>query len=157
MKSIAVVTLALLTLPAVVSASHYGCTVLLCLAGNWDTIPECRGPVRRLFHDLSHGGPFPRCDMANGNDAGRHFARHGVEVLADCPTGMVATGSVQTDRGGLFRQCRSRSPVCTSQTTRQGPYYSCQYTSLIQRQFRAQPNWIDIYVDGTVHNRVWWR
>lgn len=58
------------------SASDYGCKVLLCLAnpasnGGPKGVAECVDPINRLFTDLAHGRPFPRCEEAEatGNRA----------------------------------------------------------------------------------------
>lgn len=38
-----------------------GCTVLLCLAGNWRNISQCVPPVRQALRDLMLGRGFPVC------------------------------------------------------------------------------------------------
>ena len=48
-----------------------GCTVLLCLAGNWRNISQCVPPVTQVLRDLLRGRAFPTCAMAGaGNGAG---------------------------------------------------------------------------------------
>ena len=58
------------------NASDYGCKVLLCLAnpasnGGPKGVAECQEPINRLYFDLAHGRPFPRCEEAEetGNRA----------------------------------------------------------------------------------------
>src|SRR5438445_13852636 len=46
-----------------------GCTVLLCLAGSWQSIGECIAPVEQLFAELWNGDPFPSCNMASAPSA----------------------------------------------------------------------------------------
>lgn len=43
----------------------YGCAVTLCLANpnGWRSEEECHPPIRKLFRDLAHGRPFPKCKM----------------------------------------------------------------------------------------------
>ena len=43
-----------------------GCRVLLCLAGDWQRIAECRGEVRQALRDVSRGRPWPVCTLAGG-------------------------------------------------------------------------------------------
>lgn len=85
-------------------ASDYGCKVLLCLAnpssnGGPMGVTECQPPISQLYHDLDHGKPFPRCDMADGNDASQNYARQVYAPYDPCPIGtqpaMAGTGAVQ--------------------------------------------------------------
>ncbi|WP_426401018.1 hypothetical protein ACN9M1_27480 (plasmid) [Ralstonia sp. R-29] len=69
-------TLAMLVAAGHASASDYGCKVLLCLAnpasnGGPKGVAECVDPINRLYNDLAHGRPFPRCEEAEatGNRA----------------------------------------------------------------------------------------
>jgi len=48
------------------SAQSNGCTVLLCLAGNWKNISQCVPPVRDALRDLARGRAFPTCAMSGG-------------------------------------------------------------------------------------------
>lgn len=51
-----------------------GCTVLLCLAGNWSKIQECVPPVTEALNDLAQGDAFPECEMSGpGNSAGNTY------------------------------------------------------------------------------------
>ena len=53
-----------------------GCRVLLCLAGPWQTIPECIPDVREALRRAARGKPWPTCAMAGGgsNTASVNFA-----------------------------------------------------------------------------------
>lgn len=66
-RSIAALLLLLSSLfaPAIAVAAD-GCTVLLCLAGNWSAIPACVPPVRQVLRDLARGRGFPTCAMSGG-------------------------------------------------------------------------------------------
>lgn len=59
-----------------------GCKFLLCIAGPWSSIAECRPTVYEVFHDLSRGRPFPTCDMSGpGNSANNVWTD-----AASCPS-----------------------------------------------------------------------
>lgn len=52
-----------------------GCKFLLCIAGPWNSIAECRPTVREVFRDLARGRPFPMCAMSGaGNAASNNWA-----------------------------------------------------------------------------------
>lgn len=58
-----------------------GCKFLLCIAGPWTTIAECRPTVHEVFRDLARGRPFPTCDMSgDGNNASNAWTTE-----ATCP------------------------------------------------------------------------
>lgn len=60
-----------LTASASVASAADGCKFLLCIAGPWTTIPECRPTVYEVFRDLAKGKAFPSCAMSGaGNSAG---------------------------------------------------------------------------------------
>ena len=40
-----------------------GCTLLLCMAGNWMSIGQCVPPVRQALRDLLRGRAWPTCGM----------------------------------------------------------------------------------------------
>ncbi|MGP3508422.1 hypothetical protein L0936_19475 [Paracidovorax citrulli] len=47
-----------------------GCKFLLCIAGPWTRIAECRPTVKEVLRDLAKGRPFPTCAMSGaGNSA----------------------------------------------------------------------------------------
>ena len=73
-------------------ASEYGCKVLLCLAnpksnGGPMGVTECQPPISQLYHDLAHGDPFPKCDLADGNDSSQNYASQVSNYYDPCPTG----------------------------------------------------------------------
>lgn len=146
----------LLTVAVPTYASEHGCTVLLCLAGNWKSIGECQGPVKKLFKDLAKGRAFPTCDMSDGNNDGNNYATKGSDPIEDCPVGMVATPGLKQGYGGPYKECTSEKPVCTTQQTYMGPKEVCEFQRYEQKTWRKEPNWIDVYVDGKKTNRVWW-
>jgi hypothetical protein len=50
-----------------------GCTVLLCLAGNWKNIAECRPPVEEMMREVARGRHFPGCDSSGNSQAGNTY------------------------------------------------------------------------------------
>jgi hypothetical protein len=51
-----------------------GCEFLLCIAGPWQLLAQCRPTVLEVFRDLARGRPLPACDMSgDGNGAGNHW------------------------------------------------------------------------------------
>jgi hypothetical protein len=90
-KSMKNLVAALLVIGTAVSvhASEYGCTVLLCLSnpasnGGPKVVSQCVDPISQLYDDLRHGRPFPKCDLADGND-GSSYARHVYDPYDPCP------------------------------------------------------------------------
>lgn len=57
---------ALLAVAALPIPAHAldGCKVLLCIAGPWQTIPECIPDVREALRRAARGKPWPTCAMA---------------------------------------------------------------------------------------------
>lgn len=72
-----------------------GCTVLLCLAGDWRHISQCRGPVKAALRDMAKGRPFPTCSMSSGPGGSASVGLVG----ADCPP-------QYTTQGELGNECR---------------------------------------------------
>ena len=57
-----------------------GCKVLLCLAGNWSNISQCRPDVEQAMRDTAQGRGWPTCDMGDSNVASMQWADQ-----ATCP------------------------------------------------------------------------
>ena len=70
-----------------------GCTVLLCLAGNWSAIPACVPPVREALRDLMLGRGFPTCAMVGSDNS----ASMSWSNPATCPE-MYSRYNPMTDR-----------------------------------------------------------
>lgn len=62
-----------------------GCTVVLCLAGNWKQIDQCVPPVKKALRDLARGLGLPSCDMASAGDSGSAGARNQMLIGETCP------------------------------------------------------------------------
>ena len=76
--------------PQLAHASEYGCKVLLCLAnpGGPKQYSECVPPINQLWNDLSHGDPFPTCDLSDGNSPG-NYAQQINNPYDPCPAGLA--------------------------------------------------------------------
>lgn len=164
------------------NASEYGCKVLLCLAnpasnGGPRGVSECIPPINQLFDDLKHGRAFPTCGMSDGND-GSSYAKLVNDPYDPCPDGLtpaaqgsyVAQGSLKqgpTGQQGIseatiddFRKFGPRA--CVGSPV--GPYtIGDRDDQTIINLFRKvvwqqpqNPNAIDVYIDGKLHQRVRW-
>lgn len=63
-----------------------GCKVLLCLAGNWKNISECRPDVEEALHQVERGKGLPSCDMAGAGNMARVVSSY----YDPCPDGTTA-------------------------------------------------------------------
>jgi hypothetical protein len=50
-----------------------GCKVLLCLAGNWKNISQCRPEVEQAMHDVARGKGWPECDSGGNSSTANTF------------------------------------------------------------------------------------
>lgn len=51
-----------------------GCKVLLCMAGNWSNISECRPDVERALRDAARGRGWPTCGMGGTSSTQMQWA-----------------------------------------------------------------------------------
>jgi hypothetical protein len=125
-----------------------GCTVLLCLAGNWRNIHQCVPPVRRALRDLALGRSFPFCELASPSD-GLSFSPpapsgngpYSAAPPSSSPLQPAAASTVLRWAGDGFcpEQYRSRIELESGST------YVCAYAGAIE-----------VSVGGLVWNRTWW-
>jgi hypothetical protein len=108
----------LLIMSAVPIGAHAvdGCQVLLCMAGNWKSIPLCVSPVRQVLKDLARGKPFPTCSMG---DAGGS-ANHQWATQANCP------------------------PMYSQYHMDSGAWVGCRYAGVISVKVDGAP-WADVF------------
>lgn len=59
-----------------------GCVVLLCIAGPWQSIPECVPDVRAALRDVARGRPWPTCRMS---DSGSRASVGWAHAPGNCP------------------------------------------------------------------------
>nr|WP_317623843.1 hypothetical protein [Acidovorax sp. SUPP3334]BDH38352.1 hypothetical protein AVHM3334_23135 [Acidovorax sp. SUPP3334] len=73
-SSISGMALAMLALFAAPPAHAVdGCKFLLCIAGPWTRIAECRPTVQEVLRDLAKGRPFPTCGMSGAGNSARNL------------------------------------------------------------------------------------
>jgi hypothetical protein len=120
--------LAMLSMFAASSAHAVdGCKLLLCLAGNWRNISECRPTVLEAFRDMARGRPFPTCGMSGaGNSAGNNWADQ-----STCPA--------------MYRQYDSES----------GAYSGCTYPCRITVNINGAL-WSHVYWDFSGNTTTWY-
>ena len=63
-----------------------GCKVLLCLAGNWSNISQCRADVLEALRQVALGHVLPTCDMAGAGNVARVVSSY----YDPCPDGTTA-------------------------------------------------------------------
>lgn len=95
-----------------------GCKFLLCIAGPWRSIAECRPTVYEVFRDLAKGRAFPTCAMSGGGNAASN-------LWASEPTCPI-----------MYREYNSES----------GAYSGCRYPGQISVRINGQP-WSTVYWD----------
>lgn len=104
-----------------------GCKLLLCLAGNWRNIAECRPTVLQAFRDMARGRSFPTCSMIGaGNSAGNTWADEGT-----CPA--------------MYRQYDSESRA----------YIGCIYQGRITVSINGAV-WSQVYWDFSGNTTTWY-
>ena len=113
-----------------------GCTVLLCLAGPWQSISQCVAPVEQLFSDLWNGDPFPSCNMASAPSG----------TVAGSPLGGNASAG-NTMIGGWST---TPNPNCPPQYVLQAmrSLYTCRYAGVIRITVNGVP-WSSTYWSQT--------
>lgn len=78
-----------------------GCKVLLCLAGNWSSISQCRPDVEEALRRVERGQGLPSCDMAGAGNVARVVSSY----YDPCPDSTTALASGQTAvQGASFVQ-----------------------------------------------------
>ena len=86
---------ALFSMSATVQAVD-GCKVLLCLAGNWKNISQCRPDVEQALRDVARGRGWPECSMGGNSRAGNTF------IAPDlCP--VQYRTEIQLESGVMYR------------------------------------------------------
>lgn len=160
-------------------ASEYGCKVLLCLSnptsnGGPTGVAECVDPISRLYNDLSHGRPFPRCEEA---EATGNRAVPVNDPFDPCPAPLqpaeadqyVAQGQAPTN--SVFGYSQSAVPHLGATTgqracvgrlvgryqgggTDNGPTVNV-YDHVVWQKAQS-PRAIDIYMNNVWYQRVHW-
>lgn len=161
------------------SASEYGCKVLLCLAnpasnGGPKGVAECVDPINRLYNDLAHGRPFPRCEEAEatGNRAvpvNDPFDPCPAPLQSAEPGQYVVQGWQSTNAGvsgfalagtpqigtAVQRACVGKI-VGGYQVGGQDDSYTVSVFDRVVWQKAQSPRAIDLYMDNAWYQRVHW-
>ncbi|WP_323123182.1 hypothetical protein [Burkholderia alba] len=126
------------SLPA--HADDWGCQVTLCLSDprGAETENACVPPIEKLWDALSHGDPFPKCDMMAS------FAALAPEIRAAIPQDVIdqvqASNMQANNRGASGSYCA----------------YSLMYYNNNYGPACRASNVIEVVVNGKVLTRVWW-
>jgi hypothetical protein len=94
---------ALLAVTAAPAIAADGCRFLLCIAGPWQSIPECRPTVLEVFRQTALGRPFPTCELS-GEGSQAFNAGH---IAGTCPD----MYKVYNDLNGRYLRCTYRWKV----------------------------------------------
>src|SRR3984893_10552197 len=113
-----------------------GCTVLLCLAGPWQSIGQCVEPVEQLFSDLWNGHPFPSCNMASAPGA----------TTASRPMGGSSSAGNTMIGGWSTAPAPGSPPQYVIQPMRR--FYTCRYAGVIRVTVNGAP-WSSTYWSQT--------
>lgn len=121
-------------------ADGWGCQVMVCLSDprGPETEGACVPPIERLWDELSHGHPFPTCDVMEG------WNSLSTEIRRAIPPDVLQLVQSTTLTGGNGGASGS---YC--------PYDLMYYDSRIGPSCRAR-SVIEVKVDGQVFTRVWW-
>lgn len=121
-----------------------GCTVLLCLAGNWRSIGQCVPPVRQALRDLALGRSFPMCAFA---------APPSFSLSAPSPADAAPTASAPWPA----------TPASSQATLRWADETFCppHYRTLIEGESSTATlcsftGAIEVSIAGQLWNRTWW-
>lgn len=150
------------------------------------TESECRPPIEKLWRHLKRGRSFPSCSLASSDDRGNgSFARRVYDPYDPCLAGLVPAGGYVAQSDSLdYRQWQQLSygwsnigldmdevdstlnqgqRACVGQavgsyTVNQGGDDSISVTvyDKIVWQPRQNPQAIDVFIDGKLHQRVRW-
>jgi len=96
-----------------------GCKFLLCIAGPWQQIAECRPTVLQVFRDTALGKPFPACDTSGESSQ----ALNELNTHTTCPE--------------MYRQYNDYS----------GAYVGCAYRWKIDVYIDGYDLWETVYWD----------
>lgn len=161
------------------NASDYGCKVLLCLAnpasnGGPKGVAKCVDPINRLYNDLAHGRPFPRCEEAEetGNRAVpvndpfdpcpaplqpadvNEFVVQG-QPASNSAYGYSLIGAAQQGATSVLRACVGK-PVGRFQMGGMDDGTTVTVYDQVVWQKAGSPRAIDIYMNNAWYQRVHW-
>ncbi len=74
-----------------------GCRLLLCMAGNWQSISECVPTVRQALRDVARGRGWPTCSLAGDSAAGNQYV-----AAQQCPQQYVTYGGTDWNGQAIY-------------------------------------------------------
>lgn len=139
--------LGLTSLPKPAAASE-GCTVLLCLAGNWRNISACVPPVRKALRNLALGRSFPFCALASPSFSVDATAQTSNVSADGSQSNTLTAPEAQRSQNATLRW--SSADFCPAQylssyELESGTAYNCDFTGAIE-----------VTIGGQLWNRTWW-
>ena len=119
-----------------------GCKILICLAGPWKNISQCKSDVEQVMRDTSRGKPFPVCEMGGGGAAG-------VTQAGETPIASWTVGYGDPNCPPQY--------VTTQMTGGDNPQtiYSCRYSGVATVLVNGQL-WSKTYFDGSANSITDW-
>ncbi|MEB2558766.1 hypothetical protein [Burkholderia cenocepacia] len=131
---------ALLAPAAPAHADGWGCQVMLCLSDPRGPENEgaCVAPIEKLWDELSHGHPFPTCNLMESWDSLPEEIR---SVIPADVVELVKSTTITGGNGG------ASGAFC--------PYDLMYYSNLYGPACRAH-SVIQVKLNGQVFTRVWW-
>ena len=90
-----------------------GCKLLLCMAGNWQSISQCTPTVRQALRDVARGRGWPTCSMGGNSASGNQYV-----APEQCPEQYITNAG--TDESGR-------------------PIYSCPFSGVIHVAVEGRP------------------
>lgn len=152
---------------SVTQADEWGCEVLLCISnpGGATEFPECRPPIERLWSHLAKGRAFPTCSGLGVSTAKPryepYYCNEGFRLVKRAER-RLEVGCVSTERQEVSaHQCRNRMEVGWESSygpvrwERQNGMLVCKAHVTTAPNIRAQPRYIDVTIDGSSRQRVW--
>ncbi len=106
-----------------------GCKLLLCMAGNWKSIPDCVPPVHEALRDVARGRVWPHCGMAGSSGSANQFV---------APV-----------------QCPEQYRFIAGFTRNGDPRYGCPYSGVIHVAVEGEP-WLRTWWSRSGETVVEW-
>ncbi|MBY5824513.1 hypothetical protein [Rhizobium leguminosarum] len=160
-----------LTSPGTAQATDWGCEVILCLSnpGGPTQFAECRPPIQKLWRELSEGHSFPTCSGVGFRSSRPgyepHYCETGYRLESDYgPRGREATCVSTALQPVSNAFCPSvgdgynfnKGLVLSPRWQREDGRRQCMGYSTARPNVRPQPHYVDVTIDGTATQRVWY-
>lgn len=147
-------------------ASDWGCEVLLCLSnpGSPTEYAECVPPITKLYSHLAKGGSFPTCSGVGFSASKPRYEPY------ECESGFnlvrvrnEASETVKaTCQATAFTELKSHACLHDKDMPSMGKWEVvdgkrlCGYYEQKAPSIREKPNYVDVTIDGSGTQRVWY-